>query len=86
MPDVGQEAAARILALEKALDEALAEVAQLEQAIESRDVIGQAKGVLMERHQTGPDEAFAELCHRSQTLNVKLREIAARVSAEPSRD
>jgi hypothetical protein len=52
------------------------EVAQLREALESRDVIGQAKGILMERHGIGADEAFARLVQMSQSGNVKLREIA----------
>jgi AmiR/NasT family two-component response regulator len=78
-----EEAASRIAALERALTEALTHVAQLEDALESRDVIGQAKGVLMERYQTGPDEAFAELVSQSQRLNVKLRRIAELVARAP---
>lgn len=50
---------------------------QLEQALSSRDVIGQAKGILMERLRTTPEDAFAILTHASQRLNVKLREVAA---------
>ncbi len=43
----------------------------------SRDVIGQAKGILMERLKTTPEEAFDILRRASQRLNVKLREVAA---------
>jgi anti-anti-sigma factor len=49
---------------------------QLRRAIRSRDVIGQAKGVLMERRGIGEDEAFAILREASQSLNVKLVVIA----------
>jgi AmiR/NasT family two-component response regulator len=77
-----EDAAARIAALERALAEALTHVAQLEEALESRDVIGQAKGVLMERHHTSPDEAFAELVQLSQHLNIKLRRIAETVTRQ----
>ncbi len=52
------------------------QVAQLEQALESRDVIGQAKGILMERRGLDADEAFSVLRRTSQDLNVKLREVA----------
>lgn len=49
---------------------------QLELALLSRDVIGQAKGILMERLKTTPDEAFEILRRSSQRLNIKLREVA----------
>lgn len=51
---------------------------QLKQALETRDVIGQAKGILMEREGLSGDEAFAVLRQVSQTSNRKLREVAQR--------
>ena len=51
----------------------------LEAALRSRDVIGQAKGLLMARQDISSDEAFAVLRKASQRLNVKLRDIADRV-------
>lgn len=51
----------------------------LETAIESRDVIGQAKGVLMARQNVSSEEAFEILRRASQRLNVKLRDVAGRV-------
>ncbi len=54
---------------------------QLQQALISRAVIDQAKGVLMAQHRCGPDEAFALLTGMSQQANVKLREVAERVVA-----
>jgi len=48
----------------------------LEQALLSRDVIGQAKGILMERLKTTPEQAFEILKNASQRLNVKLRQVA----------
>jgi GAF domain-containing protein len=59
---------------------------QLHTAIESRDVIGQAKGVLMAREGVGADDAFQMLRSISQSNNLKLREVARRVveSAAPS--
>lgn len=50
--------------------------AQLHEALQSRDVIGQAKGVLMERRGLTAEEAFDLLRRTSQDLNVKLREVA----------
>ncbi|MGH2717097.1 MAG: ANTAR domain-containing protein, partial [Actinomycetota bacterium] len=54
---------------------------QLHDALLSRDVIGQAKGILMERLRMTPEDAFDALRRSSQTLNLKLREIAERLAA-----
>jgi ANTAR domain len=54
-----------------------AKVEQLERGLSSRTVIGQAQGILIERHQVTPDEAFGILVQASQTSNRKLREVAA---------
>ena len=51
----------------------------LREALESRDVIGQAKGILMARRGCTPDAAFEALRQASQHRNVKLREIAEQV-------
>jgi GAF domain-containing protein len=48
----------------------------LHTALATRDVIGQAKGVLMERERLGPDGAFRRLQELSQRLNRPLREVA----------
>jgi len=61
--------------------EVSAEVAQLLRAVESRDIIGQAKGILMERYKVSADEAFDKLRQASQQSNRKLVELA-RVLAE----
>jgi len=50
---------------------------QFRSALDSRDVIGQAKGILMERRGLPPDQAFDVLRRASQDLNVKLRDVAA---------
>lgn len=49
---------------------------QLRDALETRDLIGQAKGILMERQHVGADKAFDILRRSSQRANNKLREIA----------
>lgn len=49
---------------------------QLRQAVDSRDVIGQAKGIIMHRRGVSADEAFDVLRRTSQDLNVKLVELA----------
>lgn len=51
----------------------------LRQAYESRGVIGQAMGILVERHRLSADDAFRMLVRASQTRHVKLRELAGYV-------
>jgi GAF domain-containing protein len=51
---------------------------QLQDALSNRDVIGQAKGILMERHGVTADAAFGVLSRVSQAENMKLAEIARR--------
>jgi AmiR/NasT family two-component response regulator len=48
----------------------------LQQVLLSRDVIGQAKGILMERLNITPEDAFDLLRRSSQNLNLKLRDVA----------
>ncbi|MGH8987363.1 MAG: GAF and ANTAR domain-containing protein [Acidimicrobiales bacterium] len=45
-------------------------------ALTTRELIGQAQGILMERERITADEAFDILRRASQHLNVKLREVA----------
>ncbi|MEU6806891.1 GAF and ANTAR domain-containing protein [Streptomyces neyagawaensis] len=52
---------------------------QLEHALETRHAIGEAMGMLMERHGLNQDEAFNVLRRISQHHNVKLRDVAQRV-------
>ena len=54
---------------------------QFSVALDSRDIIGQAKGMLMERYGIDADEAFALLKKMSQESNVKLSRIAENVVA-----
>jgi GAF domain-containing protein len=49
------------------------------QAIESRRLIGQAQGILMERFELTGEQAFAVLRRYSQDNNVRLREVAQRL-------
>ena len=49
----------------------------LQLALKSRDVIGQAMGILMERHRITDKEAFARLALVSQHSNVRLKDVAA---------
>ena len=50
---------------------------QLAQALTNRDVIGQAKGILMERYKITDQRAFLVLTRLSQASNRKLHDIAA---------
>ena len=49
---------------------------QLHQAIHSRDTIGQAKGILMERYKVSADAAFRILQDKSNHSNRKLVDVA----------
>jgi GAF domain-containing protein len=49
---------------------------QLQQAIASRDIIGQAKGILMQRDKVSALQAFATLARASQDTNIKLVDVA----------
>lgn len=49
---------------------------QFRDALDTRDVIGQAKGILMERHHLSADQAFGVLVELSQQTNTKLRVVA----------
>lgn len=53
---------------------------EFHEALLSRDIIGQAKGILMERMQLTAEDAFDHLRRSSQHLNHKLREVAARLA------
>ena len=52
------------------------QVAALNRALASRDEIGQAKGILMERFAMSPEQAFELLVRSSQDTNVKLVSVA----------
>jgi transcriptional regulator with GAF, ATPase, and Fis domain len=54
--------------------------AQFRESLESRDVIGQAKGIIMSTRHVSDDEAFQILIRASQHLNIKLRTVAAEVA------
>jgi GAF domain-containing protein len=49
---------------------------QLHVALGNRDLIGQAKGILMERHHVTADTAFGYLSRASQDVNMKLTAVA----------
>ncbi|HJR90061.1 MAG TPA: GAF and ANTAR domain-containing protein [Aeromicrobium sp.] len=75
--DTDDEAIAAILARHAAV--ALAEARRAENlwlAIDARKLVGQAQGILMERFNLTPDQAFAVLLRYSQDKNIKLRAVA----------
>jgi GAF domain-containing protein len=53
------------------------EASQMHEALESRKVIGQALGLLMERYVMNEERAFQFLMRASSTSNTKLRDVAA---------
>ena len=56
------------------------QVGHLHEALATRDLIGQAKGVLMERYKISPHEAFVLLTTVSSQTNTKLRDVAERLA------
>jgi GAF domain-containing protein len=52
----------------------------LRRALETRDVIGQAKGVLMERYKISQGEAFDLLVLASQRTHIKLHDLAEKLA------
>ena len=58
---------------------ALERAENLEVALDSRGVIDQAKGILMERFKLTADLAFQALARLSMERNVRLREVAERL-------
>jgi hypothetical protein len=64
------------------LAEAGERIAQLEEALESRIVIEQAKGVLAERLAISVGEAFDILRYAARSHRTKLHELAGRVVGE----
>jgi len=50
-------------------------------ALGNRDVIGQAKGILMERYKITPELAFALLAKTSQDANRRLHEVAEHLAS-----
>jgi len=62
-----------------AQQEASDRLANLRVAVESHRLVGQATGILVERHRILPAEAFERLRRASQRRNVKVRDLAALV-------
>lgn len=68
------------LAAVSALESADEQAGHLRRALDHRDVIGQAKGILMERRGLSAEQAFDVLSETSQQLNVKVRDLAEQVA------
>jgi hypothetical protein len=81
---VGDRAKGQILATLGALALAVAEdheaeerrVLNLEAALVTREMIGQAQGILIERERITAEQAFEVLRRASQHLNIRLRDVA----------
>ncbi|HEX2902601.1 MAG TPA: GAF and ANTAR domain-containing protein [Jatrophihabitans sp.] len=75
--DEPAEAAALLLAAHAALAIGAQQTrSTLSHALDIRDVVGQAKGILMERYRIGNQEAFELLSTSSQNTNRRLVEVA----------
>ncbi|MEU8652464.1 GAF and ANTAR domain-containing protein [Streptomyces sp. NPDC048737] len=61
-------------------------VDQLEHAMEARHAIGEAMGMLRERHKLSEADAFSVLRRFSQHHNVKLRDVAQQIRDEGPED
>ncbi|MFI5709205.1 GAF and ANTAR domain-containing protein [Kribbella sp. NPDC051620] len=54
----------------------------MNEALATRNVIGQAVGIVMERYKITPERAFAFLVRSSQHSNTKLKTVADRIVAD----
>jgi GAF domain-containing protein len=73
------DSAAVLLSNAVAYDAATALSAQLNEALQSRAVIDQAKGILMATQGISADEAFDKIRSISQTTNIKVRNLAQQI-------
>jgi GAF domain-containing protein len=73
------DSAAVLLSNSRAYEAAIALSAQLNEALQSRAVIDQAKGMLMATHGISADEAFDKIKSISQSTNIKVRELAQQI-------
>jgi transcriptional regulator with GAF, ATPase, and Fis domain len=60
--------------------------AEWKTALGTRDVIGMAKGILMQREHLTDDRAFDLLARTSQNANIKVQDIAAWLVAQANED
>ena len=61
------------------------QAAHLDRALATRDLIGQAKGILMERFEVGDEDAFQMLVSSSQDTNIKLVDVARWLATDGGR-
>lgn len=73
------DSAAVLLSNSRAYEAATALSHQLNEALQSRAVIDQAKGILMVTQGVSADEAFETIKSISQTTNIKVRELAQQI-------
>ncbi|RZS80155.1 GAF domain-containing protein [Motilibacter rhizosphaerae] len=72
--------AAVVIANATSYASALDQARQLSEAMASRAVIEQAKGIIMGARRCSADDAFAELARASQHANRKLRDLAVEIT------
>ena len=68
-----------LLSNARAYEAATALSAQLNEALQSRAVIDQAKGIIMATQGISADEAFDKIRSISQTTNIKVRDLAQQI-------
>lgn len=56
-------------------------ISQLNEAVVTRQIIGQAEGILMERYKITAQQAFLVLTRASSSSNTKLREVAEHLTS-----
>lgn len=83
-PEEAATAVGRLLAVTEAAYERRA---QLEQALQSRVAIEQAKGILAERYRLDPDVAFDVIRRAARSNRMKLHDLVRRIRpGEPTPD
>jgi len=58
--------------------------AEMRAAVQSRQVIGEAIGILRAQSDLSSEDAFQLLTQASQRMNVKLRDVAAQIARQPT--
>ena len=74
--DVTNAERAHYVSAEPTVEGLQAQLVDLTKAVESRDLIGQAKGILMERYKISADDAFGLLRQASMSHQLKLTAVA----------
>lgn len=68
-----------LVQLRSRVSENEAQLANLQQALQSPQMIGMAMGIVMTREKLTPDQAFNVVSVLSQRTNTKLRDLAERI-------